>query len=185
MRRRSKRAVLLLNSSYEILSRIEFNRALILITGGAASVFESLPNEFIQGPPQVEGDRLRIPWPVSVILRHYVHVNYSVQWSTDDPLAARAAILQRDGFCCMYCGNPASTIDHVFPVSRGGGNTWLNLVAACSACNRLKADRTPEEAGMPLLRPSYAPLGNRFAREQKRIWKALEAGSLRLEEELA
>jgi hypothetical protein len=44
------------------------------------------------------------------------------------------------------------TLDHVFPRSRGGLSSWENLVAACKSCNRRKADRTPEEAEMPLLR---------------------------------
>jgi len=37
------------------------------------------------------------------------------------------------------------------PKSRGGKNSWDNLVASCQPCNRKKADRTPEEAGMALL----------------------------------
>ena len=61
----------------------------------------------------------------------------------------------RDEYRCRYCGDDLSqadlTIDHVFPKSRGGGNTWKNLVTACVTCNSTKGDRTPEEAGMPLL----------------------------------
>jgi 5-methylcytosine-specific restriction endonuclease McrA len=46
------------------------------------------------------------------------------------------------------------------PESRGGRWTWMNLVTACGPCNGRKADRTPEEAGMPLLYLPYVP--NRF-----------------------
>ena len=44
----------------------------------------------------------------------------------------------------------ADTVDHLLPQSRGGTNTWLNTVAACTRCNNLKANRTPPEAGMRL-----------------------------------
>lgn len=43
------------------------------------------------------------------------------------------------------------TVDHMLPVSRGGSNDFTNLVIACFACNHRKRDRTPEEAGMPVL----------------------------------
>jgi 5-methylcytosine-specific restriction endonuclease McrA len=51
----------------------------------------------------------------------------------------------------------ADSIDHVMPRSRGGGHEWTNLAAACRRCNLTKRDRTPEEAGMRLLRPCAPP----------------------------
>ena len=69
----------------------------------------------------------------------------------------------RDGFTCQYCGTVASkrsrilTEDHVFPKSRGGDLSWLNAVTACQPCNGKKADRTPEEADMPLLQAPFVP----------------------------
>ena len=62
-------------------------------------------------------------------------------------------ILERDEHVCQYCGKKANTVDHVVPKSRGGSSSPVNLVAACMPCNQKKADRTPEEAGMPLLHP--------------------------------
>ena len=62
-------------------------------------------------------------------------------------------VLERDGHTCQYCGGKAATIDHVMPKSRGGTNSPGNLCAACTRCNSKKGDRTPEEAGMPLLHP--------------------------------
>ena len=41
--------------------------------------------------------------------------------------------------------------------ARGGRWSWTNLVSACAACNGRKADRTPEEAGMPLVYLPYVP----------------------------
>jgi hypothetical protein len=65
-------------------------------------------------------------------------------------------ILERDKHICQYCGPDgpkATTIDHVIPRSRGGGSNPGNLVACCFKCNQKKADRTPDEAGMPLIQP--------------------------------
>ncbi len=68
----------------------------------------------------------------------------------------RRNIYHRDGSVCQYCGrkHPSSelSLDHVMPRSRGGGDTWENLVCACTTCNARKADKTPPEAGMRLIR---------------------------------
>lgn len=66
------------------------------------------------------------------------------------PIGARARfdILERDGFRCRYCGATAKDdrlhVDHVEPVSLGGGNDPENLATACSACNFGKSDRIIE-----------------------------------------
>jgi 5-methylcytosine-specific restriction endonuclease McrA len=69
----------------------------------------------------------------------------------------------RDRSLCRYCGvrvnwadkrgAAGATYDHVDP---DGDNTRENLVVACRRCNGRKKDRTPEQAGMPLLRPGTA-----------------------------
>lgn len=70
----------------------------------------------------------------------------------------RHRIFRRDEYQCVYCGNKRSlTVDHVIPKSRGGPNTWLNLVTCCSSCNRYKDNKTPEEAGMKLLVKPFEP----------------------------
>ena len=46
---------------------------------------------------------------------------------------------------CAYCLGPASTVDHVLPVSRGGDNAMCNLVLACRSCNSRKHSKTPLE----------------------------------------
>ena len=77
----------------------------------------------------------------------------------------REGVLGRDRHICAYCGGRADTIDHVLPRCRGGGDTWFNLVAACQSCNGLEGDRTPQEAGMTLMREPFEPRErDRFAR---------------------
>lgn len=60
-------------------------------------------------------------------------------------------VLERDDYICIYCGDTADTVDHVIPKAQKGTTTSKNCVAACKKCNMKKADRTPEEAGMPFL----------------------------------
>jgi 5-methylcytosine-specific restriction endonuclease McrA len=71
----------------------------------------------------------------------------------------RKAVFARDGGACVYCGSPATSLDHVVPKSRGGPHTWENVVSACSRCNHLKADRGIGELGWRLRRQPVAPNG--------------------------
>jgi 5-methylcytosine-specific restriction endonuclease McrA len=77
------------------------------------------------------------------------------------PAVTKDMLLVRDRFICAYCGEKFRErdleIEHIIPQSRGGKNTWMNLVAACRCCNHRKDDRTPEEAGMELLYLPYVP----------------------------
>jgi len=77
------------------------------------------------------------------------------------PALTNAALFARDAYLCMYCGRdfprPHLTRDHVLPVSKGGRDVWENVVAACFHCNSRKGNRTPQQAGMPLLAVPYRP----------------------------
>jgi len=68
---------------------------------------------------------------------------------------------ERDGGLCQYTGRRLrpgeGSIDHVVPLSRGGGTTWENCVLAHRPVNHRKGARTPEEAGLQLLKPPRAP----------------------------
>ncbi|MBM7332827.1 HNH endonuclease [Alloalcanivorax marinus] len=79
---------------------------------------------------------------------------------TRPPLTNRA-LFRRDQHLCLYCGKtfPEAqlTRDHIRPTSRGGGDHWLNVVAACRRCNQHKGDRLPEEIHMELLALPYVP----------------------------
>lgn len=70
-------------------------------------------------------------------------------------------LFKRDAYLCLYCGerfhaNQLSR-DHVRPLSKGGRDTWTNVVTACRRCNNLKAWRTPEQARMQLLAVPFTP----------------------------
>jgi 5-methylcytosine-specific restriction endonuclease McrA len=70
-------------------------------------------------------------------------------------------VMVRDRFQCQYCGAVLSpqalSIDHVIPRSQRGPATWENLVACCHPCNLRKGGRTPDQAGMALLRAPVRP----------------------------
>lgn len=93
---------------------------------------------------------------------------------------SRRSIFERDKSTCQYCGTKLAkselTIDHVMPRSRGGRDTWDNLVLACVKCNVRKGDRTPVEAAMPLIRrphkPAWLPtLGTRLPAGRISSWQ--------------
>jgi drug/metabolite transporter superfamily protein YnfA len=77
------------------------------------------------------------------------------------PAFSKTKLFRRDRMTCAYCGQCFAeselSCDHIVPQARGGHWSWMNLVTACSACNGRKADRTPEEAKMPLLYLPYVP----------------------------
>jgi 5-methylcytosine-specific restriction endonuclease McrA len=99
----------------------------------------------------IHSPSITLELPVSVALWEYAHVPYR------PPLPTREAILRRDGHTCCYCGGRANTIDHVLPRSRGGGDTWINLVSSCENCNGCKGNRLPQEAKMSLIREPFEP----------------------------
>lgn len=77
------------------------------------------------------------------------------------PTLTNAALFARDQHLCLYCGRDFSrqhlTRDHVMPLSKGGRDSWENVVAACFHCNSRKGGRTPQQASMPLLAVPYRP----------------------------
>lgn len=129
--------VLVLNASYEPLNITSWRRAVILLLKGKAEQLEH------------NGKYLYADFylPTVIRLRHYVRVPYK-----EIPLTRRN-ILERDRHTCQYCSVKGEqlTLDHVIPRSRGGGDSWENLVTACVRCNVKKGNRTPKEAHMTLL----------------------------------
>jgi len=73
----------------------------------------------------------------------------------------RHNIFERDKNTCQFCGRVFDrkdlNLDHVIPRDQGGPTTWENIVCSCIACNTHKANRTPQEAGMHLIRKPKKP----------------------------
>ncbi|GHC90718.1 HNH endonuclease [Streptomyces flavofungini] len=140
------RDTLVLNASFEPLSTVTLNRAVVLVLQDKAVVEQAHP------ALRVRAAAVELPVPRVIRLCRYVRVPFRrrAPWS-------RRGVLVRDQHRCAYCGRRATTVDHVVPRSQGGADSWLNTVASCAVDNHRKADRTPEQAGMPLLRQPFEP----------------------------
>jgi 5-methylcytosine-specific restriction endonuclease McrA len=91
-------------------------------------------------------------------------------------ILSRKNILRRDNHKCQYCGSTVNlTVDHIIPKSKGGEDTWENLVTACIRCNNRKGDRTPEESKMCLIsrpkKPSHITFIKNFVGAIDDGWK--------------
>jgi 5-methylcytosine-specific restriction endonuclease McrA len=153
---------LLCNASYQVLSRIGWQRAVVLVVTGEADAVENHPTTIIHSP------RLAVPLPTIVRLRTYRHVAHRAGRARQP---SYAQIKLRDGRTCAYCGGLGDTVDHIVPRSRGGLDIWDNLITACRWCNNRKADRTPIEAGMRLLFEPRSLVPDEQV--QDRVWAAL------------
>lgn len=77
------------------------------------------------------------------------------------PKLCAKTIRERDGNRCQYTGRELrpdeGSLDHVLPRSRGGQDTWENLVWSAKEVNTRKGNRLPHEAGLKLLSVPRAP----------------------------
>jgi 5-methylcytosine-specific restriction endonuclease McrA len=130
---------LVLNAGYEPLAVVSFRRALVLVLNQKATVLAS------SGVDVVHSASASFEIPSVILLSRYIRVPLSRQIPV-----SRRGVLRRDGHRCAYCGRSADTVDHVHPKSRGGLETWENLVASCLRCNNKKGNRTLAELGWQL-----------------------------------
>jgi 5-methylcytosine-specific restriction endonuclease McrA len=137
--------VLLLNQTYEPLGTVSVARAIIMVIKETVTVEEWDGDHVLHSVREV--------FPIPSVIRRRIYIN--VRRRREASGMKRLRIYMRDKFRCQYCGDKKLaaelTLDHIFPRSRGGDNSPLNIVAACLACNNRKGNRTPDEARMPLL----------------------------------
>jgi 5-methylcytosine-specific restriction endonuclease McrA len=141
--------VLVLNTTYELLSIISVQRAIVLLLKEKAELVEAAAE-------RLHAARTSLPVPLVIRLVYYVRIPHPVMSSP-----TRRSVALRDNFTCQYCGATPGwsllTLDHIIPRSRGGLTTWDNVVAACRPCNMRKGNRTPEEAGLVLRKQPARP----------------------------
>lgn len=142
------KTVLVLNADYSPINMASLKKGYNLIYKNKAEVLATELNH----PMNIDCDS--IPRPVVIRLFKYVVLPYKKL------NLSKQNILKRDKHTCVYCGSTKNlTLDHLLPKSRGGQNTWTNLVCACFPCNHRKGARTPEEAGMVInskpIMPAY------------------------------
>ena len=129
------------------MSVINAKKAIVLLYLGKAELIEAHTGR------QIRSVSTAMPFPSIVRLSMYVRIPFK------NIILSRKNILRRDSHRCQFCGRAdiALTLDHVMPASRGGDDSWENLVCACVKCNNRKGDQTPEEACMPLRRKPMRP----------------------------
>ena len=182
-----ERPALVLNRAWTPIQVTSAREAISLVAKGAALIIEPDTyqthdlrtwNDVSRAKARLEGETIRstklaILPPEVILLKVYPGIGErSVVFS-------RKNIFKRDRHTCQYCGAQpgpdALTIEHILPRSKGGLSTWENCVLACVPCNKKKADRTPEQAGMKLRsrpkKPSWKTLAHVPPRDRRESWE--------------
>ncbi|MCL2778177.1 MAG: HNH endonuclease [Polyangiaceae bacterium] len=157
--------VLVLNRVFQPVQLTTVKRAFVLLYGGAAhavdedgeeydfDLWRTLPVRHTDDALPIVGGALRVP--------RVVHLHRYDRTPKAAIRLTRRNLMLRDSHQCQYCGRQPPlrdlNIDHVLPRSRGGIDSWENLVTACRFCNLRKGRRTPEEANMRLARRPFRP----------------------------
>jgi 5-methylcytosine-specific restriction endonuclease McrA len=139
-------AVLVLNANYEPINICNYRRAISLILSDKATMLEN-------GRGTIRTASTSFPLPSVIRLQHMIRrPRPSIAFS-------RGEIFRRDKYTCQYCGTPSRnlTLDHIIPKSKGGMDTWENVVTACSNCNHRKGGKMLEETNMQLIRRELVP----------------------------
>jgi 5-methylcytosine-specific restriction endonuclease McrA len=157
--------VLILNRVFAPVQLTTAKRAFVLLYGGAAraldesgeeydfDLWRTLPVREDDDALPIVGGSLRVP--------RVLHLDRYDRTPRVTVRLTRRNLMFRDQHQCQYCGKQPPlrelNIDHVLPKSRGGDDTWENLVTACRVCNLRKGWKTPEEANMRLARRPFRP----------------------------
>jgi 5-methylcytosine-specific restriction endonuclease McrA len=157
--------VLVLNRHFDPVAITTAKRSFVLLYGGVASALDeageaydfelwrSLPVRADDDALPIVGGVLRVP--------RVLHLHTYDRKPRVAVRLTRRNLMHRDGHQCQYCGKRPPlrdlNIDHVTPRSRGGDDTWENLVTSCRTCNLRKGWKTPEEANMRLARRPFRP----------------------------
>lgn len=178
-------SVLVLNKSWIAVNLASVRRAITLVYRNLAKVvstddyatysFEDWLDVNGKGNHSyIRTVRFKLRVPEVIVLTAYGGI------PRKDTVLTRKAIFERDANVCQYCGRKMRreklTIDHIVPRSRGGNDSWNNLVLACLECNARKRNRVPEEVDMKLLRkptkPRWLPhLGLGLAALKRKAWR--------------
>lgn len=160
--------VLLLTNENEPLHITSWKRAFVLLIKGKA--------EYVEKIEEVE-DFIKVD---NEYIPKIIKLTYNVAVPDLELPFSRENIFFRDEYTCQYCGKkfPVSelTLDHVYPKSRFGPDIWENIATCCKECNQKKADRTPKEAGMKLIKRPNRPKDyklfelSKYDNEDKERW---------------
>jgi 5-methylcytosine-specific restriction endonuclease McrA len=199
-----KQEVLKLNKNFHPLDTENWKKVMTDIVSGAAHPIDVHYDEFEDG--EVNREKITMinvvkdfnEW-VSLPVRPYdesvktakttIRMPTIVVCANFDKIVIKTAvsptksnIWKRDSNTCGYTGEKLNkdqlSVDHIIPKSRGGQNTWENLITASKEINRYKDDRTPKEAGLKLLwKPTKPKEGKSFSFLRKEWEMFLDGGN--------
>lgn len=156
-------SVVVVNPQLEYWGEISLHKAIVKLVKEKADI--------LAHTNQILGhynDKTPIYYPLVIQFRRLIIIKYK----SSKIHFGHSAVFDRDDNFCQYwhyddsgkrliyrCAETDRTIDHVFPVSRGGKrNDFKNAVCCCRHCNEIiKKNRTPEEAGLKLVRLPIEP----------------------------
>lgn len=147
---------LVLNAAAQPVEVTTVEEALWDIMNGSAYMVEGT-GDFCHSPTT----EIEIP---SVIQQYRYHYPKGADGKPRSlPLTPRN-VASRDRWICAYqiegvCSGRATTRDHVIPTSKGGENTWENVVACCAPCNRKKGNKSLADLGWELKTKPWRPVG--------------------------
>ena len=165
----NKAIVLVLNKNWQAINVRTPAEAFCQMATNVATALEIQGEDYIRPVtweewitlPIREGDNLvrtargAIRVPTVIVALNYAKV------PKKRPKLSTRGIRERDGNRCQYTGRvlhpDEGSLDHVVPRSRGGRDTWENLVWSAKEVNHRKADRLPQEVGLRLLTVPRAP----------------------------
>jgi 5-methylcytosine-specific restriction endonuclease McrA len=180
--------VLVLNRLWQAVNICSVKRAFTLLYQGHAHVVDGNGNEFqtlsfdqwhsvsqsYPGQDMVSTVSWKIRVPKVILLVFFDRI------PKKEVKFTRHNVFERDNCTCQYCGQKMDrrdlNLDHIIPRDRGGDTSWENIVCSCISCNSRKGNRTPQDAGMRLLRkpkrPRWRPmLQIQFSRTGDDSWK--------------
>jgi 5-methylcytosine-specific restriction endonuclease McrA len=141
--------VLVLDQSYQPIKIVSWMKAITLVLYNQA--------ELVHTGEVIPIHSVNQTFELSNVIR----VVKTIFSKRKDVSFTRHNIFLRDHWKCQYCRRQFKAQqlnwDHVVPKSRGGPTSWENIVTACYPCNTEKANKTPEEAGMKLLKKPVKP----------------------------
>jgi 5-methylcytosine-specific restriction endonuclease McrA len=147
---RAMEQTLLLNATYEPLKIVHWQKAVTLWCQGKVEIIAHHDRE-------IRAVTFSFKLPSVIRLLRFVRIKRQLDYVP----FSRANIYARDNSTCQYCGVAFSTneltFDHVVPAAQGGRKDWENIVSCCITCNRRKGGRTPQQAGMHLVRAPRRP----------------------------
>lgn len=155
-------SIIVLNSRYEYWDEVPVKKFLNWMSNNKIEVILEQEDNFITGVD------IKIKMPM--VIRLLGFFGYKAK-SDNTKNFNKYKMFERDAYICQYwhfdefnnkfkykCSVSEATVDHVIPQDQKGETSYENCVCCCDKHNNMKANRTPKEAGLKLIRKPVSPI---------------------------